>query len=353
MPANQTTLITGASGYWGQRVANRLLLASAEKSAGTATLRVLGIDRRPPQTAIPGLDFVQADFQNPLIGKLLAAEAIDTVLHLDFLERTSPSESAFEHNVMGTMRFFGMCAEAGVRRIILRSSTVVYGARPGNSLFLPEEHPLRYSRSYGYSRHWGEVEEFCQNFGRNQPQISLTVLRFASILGPTVDSPMARFLRDHRAPSLLGFNPMMQIVHEQDVVDALVYAAREQISGTWNIAAEPVLPLNKLIARSGKVPLPILHPLAYAAVSVRGRRHFPVELDYLRYPWVASVEKMQRELGWEPVFSAEEAIESFVAHQRVRRYMPDPVARMLDRSSLREFLERSRPQDSGEADESI
>jgi UDP-glucose 4-epimerase len=309
---------------------------------------VIGLDMNPPEDAIKELDFVQADIRNPLLADLFKAEEVDVVCHLAFVETTRRSESAFDINVMGSMKVLGACADAGVGKVVLRSSTSVYGARPSNSAFLTEDHPLHGSRRYGYTRDMVEIEAFCNGFRRQVPGMAVTVLRFPSIVGPTVDTPMTRFLREPWAPSLLGFDPMMQLIHEDDVVEALAYAVLHGASGTFNVAAEDVLPFNKIRGLAGKLPLPVLHPLAYWGVrllrgtGLRFTRYMPIELDYIRYPWVGDLKRMHEELGFEPRHTAEEALGEFAQRHRMRRHLRDSAATARGEEQMRELIEQRR-----------
>ena len=126
----QTVLVTGVGGYWGARLAAQL--------AAETDLRVLGIDATPPANPIRGLDFIQADVRNSLLVELLRDEGVTTVCHLSFIEAERHSEANFDLNVIGTMKVFGACAQAGVRKVILKSSTAVYGASAANPAFLTE-----------------------------------------------------------------------------------------------------------------------------------------------------------------------------------------------------------------------
>ena len=80
-----------------------------------------------------------------------------------------------------------------------------------------------------------EIEAFCNGFRGQYPDITLTILRFPSIVGPTADTPMTRFLRSQLTPSLMGFDPLMQLIHEDDVVEALWHgcAAMRRACSTW------------------------------------------------------------------------------------------------------------------------
>jgi UDP-glucose 4-epimerase len=336
MGDEKAILVTGVAGYWGARVAERLVTE--------AGCHVIGLDVGHPPGKIQGLDFIQADVRNPLLVDLLKSEAVDTVCHLAFVETDRPSEAAFDANVVGTGRLLGACVEAGVRKVVLKSSTAVYGARPSNSAFLTEERSLRGSRRCGYIRDLVEIEAFCSGLRRQASQMILTILRFPSIVGPTADTPMTRFLKDPYAPSLLGFDPMMQLIHEDDVTAALVHAVHNDVPGVFNVAAEDVLPLNKIRGLAGKPLVSVFHPFAYWGVKLLNgtglplRRVMPIELDYIRYPWVADLTRMGGELGFEPLHTAEETLREFAAWRRI------PGAEIMSRGEerLRDIMEQRR-----------
>ena len=290
MADKRVIAITGTRGYWGQRLARRL--------AGEDNLHLIGLDAQPEADALEGLTYIQADLGNPLLPDLLAAEGVDTVCHLDFLPGWRPTPATFNHNVVGTIKLLGACARAGVRRVIVKSSIAVYGARAENPAFLREDHPLAGSMRLGTIRDLIEIETFCRNFTNQALDLQMTILRFAHIIGPTVESPMAQFLKDQLAPVLLGFDPMMQLIHEDDVVEALAHATLNSHPGIYNMAATDLLPLWRLTALAGKVPLPVFHPLAYAAF--RQGRHMPIQPDYLRYPCVADTAAMSQILDFTP-----------------------------------------------------
>ncbi len=340
MAEEKTILVTGVTGYWGSRVAERLI--------GIEGYRLIGVDVEPPATASRELDFIRADVRNPALLDLFEAEAVDIVCHLAFQDSIRPQESAFDVNVIGTAGVLGACAEAGVRKVVLKSSMAVYGARPSNPAFLTEDRTLRGSRNYGYTRDMIEIESFCNGFRRRVPELMLTVLRFSSIVGPTVDTPMTRFLKDPATPGLLGFDPMMQIIHEDDVVEALVHAVLNDAPGVFNVAAQDVLPLGKIRGMAGKSAFALFHPFAYWGVKLLGdsglrlNRYVPIELDYIRYPWIGDLDKMTSELGFEPRYTAEETVREFAGWHRTGLYQTESARKTHDEQRLRDVIERRR-----------
>jgi UDP-glucose 4-epimerase len=320
-------LVTGLKGYWSFRVAAKLV--------SIPEFRVLGLDKKPPEESIPDLEFIRADIRNPLTQDLIEAESVDTVVHLEFIESVRNTEKIFNANVLGTMKLIRMCAKAGVRKFVLKSSTSVYGAHATNPLFLSEDQPLDGSKRYGYNNHLVEIDSFCNGFSRQEPDLKLALLRFPNIIGPTVDT---------------GYNPLMQVIHEDDVVNALVHAVVHDWAGPVNVAAEGSIPLNKLLILAGKLPIPVFHPFVSSAVALRGTRHVPIDVDYLRYPWVADLDKMHTEFDFSPRITGEDALREFAHLRREERFLPDSLGKIYRESRLRKVLQRRRS--SGESDDS-
>lgn len=317
-----TALITGVADLWGQQTAQSLLTQGG--------WRVLGLDRVHPPQITEGLDFVQADIRNPLLADLLKLEKVDVVCHLAL----TAHEAASQRNGDGLRQLLASCVQAGVSRVVLMSSTAVYGASPENPAFIPENAPLR-GCSQGTFRPYVELEAICRAFAG---QIACTILRFANIMGQTAVTPLTRLLKRPLAPILLGFDPLLQVIDERDVVAALVHAIQHEMVGAINVAAEPPLPVLRLCGLTQTVPVPSFHPLAYWGVELLRRtslkERIPFEPDYLRYRWVADTAKMRDEWGFVPQTSADESARRFAEWKHLLLEadpLPDPLARDAER----------------------
>lgn len=313
-------MITGVAGQWGRLLTRRLLAQPG--------IRLLGIDRRAPDWLEPGLDFIKADVRNPLLPDLLRAEQVDTVVHLAFRERQWRREYDFESNVLGAMYLIGACAAAGVTHVVLKSTMAVYGARPENPMYVAESWPCNAQSSYAYVSDAVEIERFVEEFSAEYPEMRLAVLRFANIVGAEVTTPFTRLLHLPVLPSLLGFDPLLQVIDVEDVVEALAQAALSDAHGPFNIAAPGVVTLCQVAGMLGRPLLPLLHWPVYwgwnAAVSWRvGRRTlrwFPLEPSYLRFPCIGDLTRMTEVLGFNPQRNARQTIEHFVQAQRLQKF---------------------------------
>lgn len=320
----KTLAITGLFSPFGRRMA---------RLASGFGVRVLGIDVKPMTRPFPGIEFVEADIRNPLLSELFKTEQVDTILHCAFRWRQRRTEEVFDSNVLGTMRLLGAAEIAGVRKVILPSSTVVYGADPTNPAFIREDSEFHGHWQYAYIRELREIETFVNGFRRQQPEMIITTLRFANILGGGIPSPMARYLSIPTPPTLLGFDPMMQFIHHEDVLRALGHCIMSDYNGVYNVAAQEPMPLLKALGLARTPPLMLIHPCAYVGyrwgsmVSRKVDALAPLPWDYLRYSWVTSTKRMTEELQFEPQRDADSVLQEFGESLREYRYKTNPVYR--------------------------
>lgn len=318
-PKSKTIAILGAHTFIGQRVLRRL------QARGDAPLVI--IDLKRPKELDKEHKFYKVDLTQPtadaILADILEREQVDTVIHLAFT--TSPSRNqtyAHELEVIGTLNLLHACARHRLRKLIVRSTTMVYGAHPSNPNFLDEDAPLRASRSYPFVRDKAEVESLIKRHRTKHPETCITVLRPCSILGPTVRNFITEYLRRPVCMTLLGFDPLFQLVHENDVIDAFELALEKDLSTDFNIVAPGVLPLSTIIKLAGRPTVPVFHPMAYPLVQaawLAGLSPAPApHLDYIRYLWVADGDKATRELGFRPRHSTRETVEAFAGVQRLR-----------------------------------
>ena len=260
-------LVTGVSRFLGGHLAARL-------AADPSIDRVLGVDTVPPardlRSRMGRAEFVRADIRNPLIAKVVARAEVDTVVHAALSPDPSGRGGAAtrEMNVLGTMQLLAACQNApSVRRMVLESTTAVYGSSPLDpALFdetmTPNDHPTR-----GYARDAAEIEGYVRGFGRRREDVTVTVLRLAGVVGPRIDTVLTRYFALPVVPTVLGYDARLQLLHEEDALAVLMRAVAHDLPGVFNVAADGVLLLSQAIRRAGRVPLPVPEP----AVGTVGR----------------------------------------------------------------------------------
>ena len=312
--------ITGLRSFLGRRLAERL--------AAQPGLRVVGLDRLRPHGLSAGVSFREIDLTRPDAGSTLAdcfhKEDVGVVVHLAFRREPSPDLDAdHELETIGSLHLLHACAGAGVPRLVVGSSTMVYGPYPDNPNFLSEDHPLRGHPCAHSVQNRVDAERLVADWTARHPSTSVCVLRPCWIVGPTYRDAVTRYFGRRVVPTLMGYDPLLQLVHEQDCLDAFERAATGDHPGVFNVVAPGVLPLSTLLRAAGKrllpVPPPILYRLrAYPSQAQTGDRPEGF-YDYLRYLWVADGRR-----GWEafgrPLYSTREAWMSAVSAERMRSY---------------------------------
>lgn len=310
--------VTGAIGYLGRLVLPRLL-------ASPRVAKVLALDLAAPEAEDPRLSFAATDLSRSDSARELTTALrdfrADVVVHLAFF--TSPvRDAAFAHEVevAGTGQVLTACAGAGVRRLVMSSTTLVYGASATNPNFLDEDRPLPERAPSPFVADKIEAEQQVRAFRRSHPDLRSVVLRFAPLLGPTIQSPITRYLGGSVAPVLLGHDPLVQCVHEDDAADAVVLAVGAEASGDYNVCGRGVVPLSAALRLSGARALPLPLPMARLTLEGLNATGFtavpPHMLDYLRFLWVADGSRAERDLGFKPRYGTREALLSFAQARR-------------------------------------
>ncbi len=313
----RVVLVTGASRHLGFRLAARLA-----QQPGIDT--VIGVDTVPPdgdvRSVMGDAEFVRADIRHPLIAKVISAAEVDTVVHLGVTAtpmRAGGRSTMKETNVIGTMQLLAACQQApSMRKLVVKSTTAVYGSSPRDpALFTEDDEPRAMPRS-GYGKDAVEVEGYVRGFGRRRPDVAVTVFRFANFIGPRTDSPMTRYLTLPAVPTMMGFDPRLQFVHEDDALEVLRLAVVADRPGVFNVAGAGVLLMSQAIRRAGRLPVPVAPPL----VSVLGRvarrsglvDFSPEQIAFLNYGRVVDCARLIEEFGYQPRYRTAEAFEDFV-----------------------------------------
>lgn len=283
--------------------------------------RVLALDIRPPARVGGKVEFIKLDLTQPTVdgelATLLQRANVDTFVHGAFLSHpTHAAEWAHELEDVGTMHVLNACAGVEPRRLVMISTTLVYGAHPKNPNFLTEDAELRGHRDSRFVNDKVRAERQVQRFAKEHPKVEVCVLRFAPILGPTVSNMYTRFFARPVAPVMMGHDPLMQFVHEQDAAWALQRAVDSHATGAFNIVGKGVLPYTTVLALLGRVPVPMPQIVARQLTKVLWATQLvgspPSFLDFLLYLCVADGAKARRELGFSPRLSIKRTILDFL-----------------------------------------
>ncbi len=320
--AARVVLVTGVSRFLGARVANTL-------QADPRIERVIGVDTVPPTTSLGRTEFVRVDIRTPSIAKVISSAEVDTVVHLNLVTAPSgPRSRVKELNVIGTMQLLAACQRSpDMRKLVVRSSAAVYGSSPMDpAVFAERDEPVEPPTS-GYAKDAVEVEGYVRGLQRRRSDLTVSVLRFVNFLGPGVDSPLTRYLRMPVVPTVLGFDPRLQFVHEDDGIEVLRRMTVEDHPGCFNVAGDGVLLLSQALRRAGRSFVPVPAP-SFAALGDAGRRFagmsgFSPELQrLLTYGRVVDTTALVNELAWRPKYGSEAAFADFVSARGLGRTVP-------------------------------
>jgi UDP-glucose 4-epimerase len=297
-------VITGISGRFGRLVARRL-----HHDLGW---RIIGLDRRPMPGRPKDVEHHQVDLRSKRARDVFRAGDVDALIHLGVMHdpRARPAE-LYSWNITGTTKLLEYCQAYRVPKVVLLSSANVYGPRPDNPQFLTEDAPLLAAQRFPQMRDLVEIDHLVSTFLWRARDVETVILRPVHIVGPVHNAP-SNYLRIPRPPTLLGFDPMVQLIHVQDVAEAIAAAVVPSRRGIYNITGPGEVPLSTVLSELGRKPRLIPHPLAKPLLSLAftlGVSGFPVaELDFIRYVCMVDGRRAAAELGYRAIRGLRETI---------------------------------------------
>ncbi|WP_026917407.1 NAD-dependent epimerase/dehydratase family protein [Gordonia shandongensis] len=317
--APRSVLVTGASTFLGGYLVARL-------AANPDVERVVAVDSRVPtkdlMRRMGRADFLRLDIRRPAVAKAIAQYDVDTVVHAapSIMDSAEHSAAIKELNVVGTMQVAAACQRSpSVKRLVLRSSAMVYGAGPSDPGFFTEGTPARREPRNGYGRDLIDMEGYARGLSRRRQDVEVSILRFQSILGPRIRTRMSAYLSLPVVPTVFGFQPRLQFLHEEDALAALEHATLEPRPGTFNVAGDGVVTLSQAVHRAGHVELPVPQGLISPIVGVLQSSRPGIRSEqapYLTYGRVLDTARMRSELGFEPRYTSLETLDDFIDRGR-------------------------------------
>lgn len=309
----RVVLVTGIAGEYAARSSRAL----AEQPGID---RVVGIDTRPPVGDLGGVKYVRADIRTPVVGKLLAVEEVDTIVHLDIhpSEELRGRSGAKERNVIGTMQVLAAAQRSPrVTKLVLGSSTAVYGTSPRDPALFTESDNAHGGVRSGFPKDIVEVESYVRGFSRRRPDVIVTILRMAQVLHPDIPSPLRSYFANPLLPSAIGFDPRLQFLHVEDAINVQVESVVKDRWGTFNVAGPGVLLLSQMARRLGKPVIP-LPPFGFATAARRAIRMMGGDISpdlhrLLTYGRVVDLAALRDIFGYDPLYSTEATFEEFRA----------------------------------------
>jgi len=276
---------------------------------------LFGCDVADPLSAVEAMDFVHADTRHAVIGKLVRQLHIDTVVHMAVkVDSHGDDRTAHETNVIGTMNVLTGCAgpSSPVRRLVVKSSQALYGGSPADPSFVTEEMAGSERHVYGLKRDLVEMEQLTQEFSLRTPGCRVCILRIGYRVGE--GTTLGQYLSLPIVPTFAGFDPRLQLLHEDDAAEAVVRATLQGHEGVFNVAGDGIVLLSQAIGIMGGKAAPLL-PFYGRWVGRLALRLIGVELpahlaEVLTFGSVADCSRLWRTFGWKPAYSTRAVMDS-------------------------------------------
>ncbi|MGX7694690.1 NAD-dependent epimerase/dehydratase family protein [Gordonia polyisoprenivorans] len=339
----RTVLVTGASTFLGGYLVARL-------AANPDIRRVIAVDSRVPRKDLMRrmgrAEFLRLDIRRPAIAKAIANYDVDTVVHAaTSIMDTAPHSAAIkEFNVVGAMQVCAACQRSpSVKRVILRSTAMVYGASASDPSHFSEEIPATREPTRSYGRDLLDVEGYFRGLGRRRQDIEVTIMRLQAMLGPRINTRISSYLSLPVVPTVFGFQPRLQFLHEEDALAAMEHATLASRPGTFNVAGDGVVTLTQAVRRTGHLELPVpgrlLAPITGVLQDLRSAKLRSSQTEFLTYGRVLDTTRMRSELGFAPRYTTLETLDDYIARSGVTPVISADRWRGLERSVVRTALQ--------------
>lgn len=311
-------LITGLGSFWGG------VLAQALENDPDVDV-IIGLDTREPRVKLERTEYVRSDENYSILSRIVKATGVDTIAHTFLVVDSTQVSSRTMHeiNVIGTMNLFAAASAAGstVRKVVVKSSAWIYGSTPKDPYWFSEIDKRAGPTRSKVERSLLEVEGYVRDFARDNPHVSLSLLRFCNVLGPDLDTPLSKALRLPLVPRVAGYDPRLQLIHEVDVVNAILHAVKYEVPGVYNVAGDGQLPWSEIIAMAGKRGVsmpPFATDLAADPLRRLGLVDLPPELIELLKFGRGLDNRRYKQAGFAYQHSTAGAVEAFVEALRLR-----------------------------------
>jgi UDP-glucose 4-epimerase len=295
-------LVTGIAGGLARRTAEML------KGQGHA---VTGVDYRESRP-LDGVPIHRASYDKTAIEGVFRHHTFDTVLHLGRVGNlTETMERRFDLNVLGSQKIMNLCLSYGIRSLVVLSTFHIYGAHARNPTPISEEDPLRAGHEFPQIADAIQLDNMASTWVYQHAEVRTVVLRPTNVVGPTIHNAMSKFLRQPRIPYLAGYNPMTQLVHEDDLARAIVAASAGEARGVYNVAGGAAVPWRTALSLAGARTFPL--PSSLVKAYLRAFSAFPEYLvNFFKYPCVVSDAVFRRAFDWAPTMGVRATLASTV-----------------------------------------
>ncbi len=305
-------LITGAAGFIG----------SALVTALKGTHHVVALDLRDSaeEKRLPGVTYVACDITDPKLIDIFQTYKPDIVVHLaSVVAAGGDVDLDYKIDVLGTKNVLDAARAARAKHIVVTSSGAAYGYHADNDVPLTENSPLRGNEDFPYSRHKRLVEEMLAEARTQHPELSQTIFRPCTVLGPTTKNQITAIFERPRIVGLTGAATPFSLIAETDVVAALTKAVTEERAGVFNLAGDGTLSLREIAGLMQKPYLPIppfaLKALLWCLNKAWLTKLGPEHVKFIQYRPVLANDKLKTVFGYVPKLNALEVFNRYLANR--------------------------------------
>jgi len=311
MALSKGILITGASGYIGSLLGERLAL----------DFPVVGTDIRPREDL--SFPVLELDVRDPELGAVLEGRGVTHVVHLaSVLDAGADPERDFDIDVNGTRNVLQCCLAADVRHLTVTSSGAAYGYYPDNPEWIDEDDTIRGNAGFAYADHKRRIEELLAEYRRVHPELAQLVFRPGTILGAETRNLITNLFKARRMIAVRGSDSPFVFIWDQDVVEAMELGIREDRTGIFNMAGDGALTVHQIAAILGKpvraLPAWLITSALWCGRRLGVGRYGPEQVSFLRYRPVLSNRRLKEDFGYRPRKTSEETFRFYVEHARAR-----------------------------------
>lgn len=297
-------LITGIAGGLAQMVGRELNERGFE---------IVGIDYRTPPTDIgfPAITY-QANYNKTRIEDIFRRHPPTHVLHLGRVGNLKDKmNKRFDLNVIGSRKVMDLAIRYGTGRLVVLSTFHIYGAHPANHIPIYEDEPLRAGPEFPQIADAIQLDNQAVTWVYQHPSLKTVILRPTNVVGPRLSNAMSEFLRTNRIPVMMGFDPMVQFVHQSDLAEAIVRMAQSEVTGVFNVAGPYPIPWRSALRKLGvrQIPVPSTAAIGYLRLAGLVSPTLPPYLvNFFKYPCVIADEKIRTVLDWTPRVPPDRAV---------------------------------------------
>lgn len=284
-------VVTGVSGRLGRLLAEELAAAGHE---------VLGIDRRAWPDAGEGIEVFQTDLRKRPAEDVFRMRRPEALVHMATAAHLHLPERQRHQMSLGAIKAaIDYCQRYGVRQAVFVGRHTYYGATPDAPLYHSEDEPPVTTEEFPELSDLVAADLYAGSALWRYPTMDTAVLRLCYTLGPSRHGTLADFLKGPKVPTVMGFDPLFQFMHERDAVAAVKGALHHGLRGVFNVSGPTPLPLSTIISETGRESIPIPEPLYGFMLGKFGLPWLPrAAINHVKFPIVVDSSPFRQQVGF-------------------------------------------------------